>query len=106
MLWISLSVLVILATALAQAPPPASLAFDVVSIKPTPANPPVTTIGAPQPGGRWSPRNVTALMIMGRAFPAHALPGLIVGGPGWLAERRFDIDARVDRPATPAHTRR
>lgn len=105
MLWISLSVPVILATALAhaQAPPPASLAFDVASIKPTPANPPVTTIGAPQPGGRWSPRSVTVLMIMGRAFPEHTLPGLIVGGPGWLAERRFDIDARVDRPVTPAH---
>lgn len=27
---------------------------------------------------------------------------MIVGGPGWVAERRFDIDARTDRAVTPA----
>lgn len=83
----------------AQAPP--QVAFDVASIRPTPPNPPVTTMGE-RPGGRWSPRNVTVLMILGRAFREHALPGLIVGGAGWVAERRFDIDATTDRPVTPA----
>lgn len=83
----------------ARTPP---VAFDVASIKPTPANPPITTIGNALPGGRWSPRNVTALTILTRAFPEHSLPGMIVGGPGWISERRFDIDARTDRTVTPA----
>lgn len=82
----------------AQGPSPA---FDVASIKPTPPEPPYTTIGNLQ-GGRWSPRNVTTLMIVSRAYPEYALPGMIVGGAGWLAERRFDIDARVAGAATPA----
>lgn len=102
MTWKSV-VVVILATAFAhaQVPAPSPPAFDVASIRPTPPNPPVTTMGE-RPGGRWSPRNVTILMILGRAFREHALPGLIVGGPGWLAERRFDIDATTERPVTPA----
>ena len=94
----------VLATAFTHAQSPAvpPLAFDVVSIKPTPPNPPVTTGGGFLPGGRWSPRNVTVMMILARAFPEYALPGLIVGGPGWVAERRFDIDARTDRAVAPA----
>src|SRR5688572_12586244 len=42
------------------------------------------------------------MIILGRAFPEYSLPRLIAGGPGWLAERRFDIDATTDRPVTPA----
>jgi uncharacterized protein (TIGR03435 family) len=104
MTWKSAVVAVILAGAFAQAQGPATPppAFDVASIRPTPANPPVTTAGAALPGGRWSPRNVTVLTILGRAFPEYTLPGLIVGGPAWLAERRFDIDATTDEPVTPA----
>jgi uncharacterized protein (TIGR03435 family) len=76
--------------------------FDVASIKPTAPNPPVTTIGNFLPGGRWSARNVTVRMILGRAYPEYSLPGLIVGGPSWVAERRFDIDASADPTVTPA----
>ena len=85
-----------------QAPARPSPAFDVASIKPTPPNPPVTTIGGATPDGRWSPRNVTLRMILGRAYPEYTLPGMIVGGPAWVAERHFDIDAKSDGPATPA----
>jgi uncharacterized protein (TIGR03435 family) len=103
MTWKFAVVLVILAAAFVHAQTPAPpLAFDAASIRPTPPNPPVTTIGNLLPGGRWSPRNVTVRMMLGRAFPEHSLPGLIVGGPGWLAERRFDIDARIDQTVTPA----
>jgi uncharacterized protein (TIGR03435 family) len=91
----------VFASALIYAQVPPQVGFDVASIRPTPANPPVTTMGE-RPGGRWSPRNVTVMMILGRAFPEYSLPGLIAGGPGWLAERRFDIDATTDRPVTPA----
>ena len=40
--------------------------------------------------------------MLSRAFPEYAHPGMIVGGPGWIAERRFDIDARTDKTVTPA----
>ncbi|MGH9240182.1 MAG: TIGR03435 family protein [Vicinamibacterales bacterium] len=105
MTWKFAVVLVIIAAAAvaqAQVPAPAPLAFDVASIRPTPPNPPVTTIGAPLPGGRWSPRNVTVLMIVSRAYPDYALRGMIVGGPDWVAERHFDIDARAAGTPTPA----
>ena len=99
---LAVSAAVVLACGFVYAQAPPQVAFDVASIKPTPPNPPVTTGGGFLPGGRWSPRNVTVLMILARAFPEYALPGLIVGGPGWAAERRFDIDARTDRPVAPA----
>jgi len=86
----------------AQAPPRSSAAFEVASIKPTPPNPPVTTIGGAYPGGWWTPRNVTVAMILNRAYPEFGRPGMIVGGPGWLSERHFDIDARGQATATPA----
>ena len=60
------------------------------------------TIGGADPGGRWSPRNVTVQMILNRAYPDYGRPGMIVGGPGWLSERRFDIDARAQATVTPA----
>ena len=58
--------------------------------------------GSPEPGGRWSARNSTMLMLLQRAFPDFDKPGLIVGGPAWLNERRFDIDARAGGTPTPA----
>ena len=95
--------MVLAATGLrSQTPALPPRAFEVVSIKPTPANPPVTTAGAPLPGGRWSPRNVTVLTLMSRAYPEYVLPGMIVGGPAWTRERRFDIDAKADDATTPA----
>ena len=86
----------------AQAPERSSPKFDVASIKPTPPNPPVTGIGGATPDGRWSPRNVTVREMLSRAYPEYSTPGMIVGGPSWIAERRFDIDAKSDGPATPA----
>ena len=60
------------------------------------------TIGGADPGGRWSPRNVTVQMILNRAYPEYGRPGMIVGGPGWLSERHFDIDAKAQTTVTPA----
>jgi uncharacterized protein (TIGR03435 family) len=40
--------------------------------------------------------NATLEMILQRAYPDFGQPGLIVGGPGWLKERRFDIEARAE----------
>jgi uncharacterized protein (TIGR03435 family) len=57
----------------------------------------MTRPGSPDPGGRWQSLNATLLMIIGRAYPDFATPGLIVGDPGWLRATRFDIDARAGR---------
>jgi uncharacterized protein (TIGR03435 family) len=74
----------------AQAP-----AFEVASVKQSPAGVTVTRPGSPGPGGQWLALNATLEMILQRAYPQYARPGLIVGGPGWIKERRFDVDARA-----------
>jgi uncharacterized protein (TIGR03435 family) len=40
-------------------------------------------------------------MILQRAYPDYALPGLVLG-PSWIKERRFDIDARAGGDASRA----
>lgn len=42
----------------------------------------------------------TLLMILQRAYPEFDKPGMIVDGPGWLNERRFDIDAKAEGAPT------
>jgi uncharacterized protein (TIGR03435 family) len=79
----------------AQSTPPSALAFEVASVKPSPPGATFTRPGSPDPGGRWLSLNATLEMILQRAYPEYSRPGLIVGGPGWLKERRFDIDARA-----------
>lgn len=84
-------------TASAQSPAPTPAPFEVVSIKRSPREATMTRPGSPDRGGRWLSLNATLLMIIQRAYPDYATPGLIVGGPGWLREARFDIDARAER---------
>ena len=76
---------------LAQAP-----AFQVASVKQSPAGATMTRPGSPGPGGQWLALNATLEMILQRAYPDYARPGLIVGGPAWIKDRRFDVDARAD----------
>jgi hypothetical protein len=85
----------------AQAPPP--VAFEVVSVKQSPPPDPngmMVRPGSPDPGGRWSARNSTLLMILQRAYPHFDKPGMIADAPGWLSERRFDIDAKAEGTPT------
>jgi len=77
----------------AQSPAP----FEIVSVKRSPPEARMTRPGSPDPGGRWQALNATLLMIIQRAYPDYASPGLIAGGPGWIREARFDIDARAGR---------
>jgi uncharacterized protein (TIGR03435 family) len=86
----------------AQAPP---VAFEVASVKQSPPLDPTGFMvrpGSADPGGRWSARNSTLLMLLKRAYPDFDKPGMIVGGPGWLDERRFDIDATAAGNPTTA----
>jgi uncharacterized protein (TIGR03435 family) len=104
--FVAIALLLMVADPRAQAPPavPDVRPFEVASVKQSPPPDPNSMMvrpGSPDPGGRWSARNSTLLMILQRAYPEFDKPGMIVGGPGWLNERRFDIDARAE----PAPTR-
>ena len=71
--------------------------FEVVSVKRSPEGASMTRPGSPVSEGRWLAQNATLLMVLQRAYPDFALPGMIVSGPSWLREARFDIDARAGR---------
>jgi uncharacterized protein (TIGR03435 family) len=89
---------VLLASGIVHAQAPTPVVFEVASVKQSPPPDPngmMVRPGSPDPGGRWSARNSTLLMILQRAYPDFDKPGMIVDGPGWLNERRFDIDARA-----------
>ena len=85
----------------AQTPP---VAFEVASVKQSPPLDPAGFVirpGSPDPGGRWQARNATMLMLLQGAYPDYKRPGMIIGGPGWLDERRFDIEAKAEGTPTP-----
>ena len=85
------------ASASAQSPAGKPAPFEVVSIKRSAPDSRMTRPGSPDPGGRWQSLNATLQMILERAYPDYATPGLMAGGPGWMREARFDVDARAGR---------
>ncbi len=84
------------ATLLGQQPAP-QRAFDVVSIKPSPA-------GAPNRLPRISPGRIeivstTLKALIGMAYSRFAFDTReIVGGPSWIDSDRFDLVATMERP--------
>jgi uncharacterized protein (TIGR03435 family) len=84
----------------AQAPP----TFEVISVKPTTAN--AMDVGRAMPGGRWTARKITLELLLHAAFPEYRLPGLIAGGPKWISDHGFDIDATAanPKPTPPEYT--
>jgi uncharacterized protein (TIGR03435 family) len=97
-------VLTILLTALvaAQAPP----SFEAASVK-------VNTSGVfrrgmgPAPGGRFTATNTFARDLIAYAYgiPQDSLGFRIVGGPKWIDDDRFDINANVTGAWTPQQMR-
>jgi len=87
----------------AQAPPP--LAFDVASVKPAP---PTRSMAESLTGltrrspGQWQLLGLTLQNAIVIAYPEFHLPGLLVGGPEWIKEARFDLQARMSPAATHA----
>jgi uncharacterized protein (TIGR03435 family) len=75
-----------------QTPP----AFEVASIKPSAAEP-GSASGIRSDVGRISARNMT---VRGCVKSAYGLPeAQILGGPKWVDEERYDIDAKADSRA-------
>ena len=104
-LFVLLSAAVVGAQSKEQAPPPR---FDVVSVKPSaPApddGPALGMPGAFLPGGptpadsaatrRFMAINVELELILHRAYPEFARPGMLIA-PDWIGNERFDIDGRM-----------
>jgi len=82
------------APAFGQASP--SPAFEVASIKPSTAEP-GSASGVTTEKGRMSARNVTLKRCMRGAYDVPEAQ--IFGGPKWLDESRYDIEAKAPGPA-------
>jgi uncharacterized protein (TIGR03435 family) len=80
-----------------QSPPTQKLAFEVASIKPTQAAAGSPSGIASLRGGRIIGRNVTLKRCIRGAYDIPET--LIFGGPKWVDEDRYDIDAKADGPA-------
>jgi uncharacterized protein (TIGR03435 family) len=64
--------------------------FEVASIKPNRSGSQSSTLNI-QPGGRWNGVNVTAQMLILRAYRIQ--PSQLIGAPDWAATERFDVVA-------------
>lgn len=76
--------------------------FEVVSIK---RNVSGQASGAglagPQPGGRYVAVGVTLQRLIGDAYTSQDVVD-VIGGPRWIGEDRFDVNARTADDAGPA----
>jgi uncharacterized protein (TIGR03435 family) len=88
-----MAILLPLAGALAQTAAPS---FDAASIKSSTAQP-GTSSGITTKPGRISARNVTLKRCVRGAF--NIPEAQVVGGPPWVEEVRFDIEAKAAGPA-------
>jgi uncharacterized protein (TIGR03435 family) len=94
---VAIGLVLMVANPRAQAPAAVTDAFEVASVKPSvPGG--GRDPGRPRPGGRWAAKNTTLYLLLRIAYPEYRFPGLIVGGPSWMTERTFDIDAKATTP--------
>src|SRR5688572_2224678 len=85
----------------------APIEFDVASVKPVPPlsgslGDMLAIAGRRPPPGQWGLRAVTLHNAIILAYPEFRLPGLVIGGPDWIRETRFDLQARMSPSATHA----
>ena len=89
------------------APPPrippmaadAHPAFEVATIKPS--APDARGVGLRLRGGELAVENLSLSDLMKFAWQVQARE--IVGGPGWMATDKWDIEAKPDMPGMPSH---
>jgi uncharacterized protein (TIGR03435 family) len=72
-----------------------AISFDVASVKPS--NPNAVGSNSDSDPGRITMQNVTLKRCIMRAYEVPEIQ--ITGGPKWLDESRFDIEARAGYPA-------
>jgi len=91
-----LTALVLLQAARAFGQATSAPAFEAASIKPSTAEP-GSSSGIPTRKGSISARNVTLKRCIRGAYDVQE--SQIVGGPKWVGEDRYDIDAKAAGPA-------
>jgi uncharacterized protein (TIGR03435 family) len=72
-----------------------SLAFDVASIKRTPDDTAPGSDFAVMAGGRLQARNNPVSNFITNSY--RVANYALIGGPGWMREERYDLEARADR---------
>jgi uncharacterized protein (TIGR03435 family) len=72
--------------------------FEVASVKPTADKARSSSGMRPRPGGRLVAENYSTRMLITNAY--HLLDSQVVGGPNWLRDEGFEIDAKGDPSAT------
>lgn len=72
--------------------------FEVASVKPSPDTPPLVSFASIRlpPPDQWRALRVNLVYLIGVAYPTFAFEGRVVGGPTWIRETLFDIEARKD----------
>lgn len=85
------------ASGLAQTPQPVMQSFDAASIKP--AKPGTRGYSIQPLPGRVSAQNVTLKLLIAEAY--HVYDFQISGGPKWLDDDRYDVEAKAAGEATP-----
>jgi len=81
--------------------PPERLAFAVASIKQNKSedrNPAFQYL----PGGRFIARNIPLYMIIADAYNLPFQSDRLTGGPAWIHETAYDIEAKAEEGAIPA----
>jgi uncharacterized protein (TIGR03435 family) len=81
----------------------APLAFEAASIKPSKPGS-GNHLARFLPGGKYTAENVSARGLIMMAF--HLQDYQLSGGPSWLDTDTYDVNARPEKPATVAETRR
>jgi uncharacterized protein (TIGR03435 family) len=78
------------------------LEFEVASVKPAaPDRPPGEIVRRPPPG-QWRMFSATLHSVIINTYPEFRLPGLVVGGPTWVRETKFDVQGRMNPTTSPA----
>jgi uncharacterized protein (TIGR03435 family) len=85
---------------------PTAPAFEVASVKPMPPDSMRRgrTLAMVSPG-HFRASNATLVEIMERAFDQYSRPGLIAGGPGWIRDERWEINAKTSASSSRADER-
>src|SRR5437868_1403964 len=101
-----LPILAVTLATVVSAQSPRTPEFDVASVKL--AGPPshlslgeaLALVSKRPPPGQWAFHGITLQNAIVLAYPGFHLPGLLVGGPKWIDEARFELQARMSPAAS------
>lgn len=72
--------------------------FDVASVKHAGTARPT---GGSRSPGQWRAERATLVRLIRYGYPRYEFEDLIIGGPDWVRETRFDVEARMAPSTSP-----